>query len=268
MRNGKLKRFRKKAIYKTVLIKNFLKRRFKDKFQHKFLFVLSPPYSGSTLLTEALMRCKEVSCNNILDNKEGQFLFEVREEMRKDPWNPDISFPWEKIKAVWLNYWDPDCKVFLEKSPPNIIRASTLSQLFEPANFIIVIRDPYATIEGLLRRSFKDAKSAAEFWVSCASHQYKNATFLSNVLVLKYEEITEERESAERKVKSFIQELDDFHLGGKFFAHNIQQKPAEVTNFNIEKINKLSKEQLKAINSVLKNNLKYLNVFGYSIIES
>ena len=55
----------------------------------KFLFVLCPPYSGSTVLWRILGTSPQVS----MLPKEGQFVDEVREIMRDEPYNADKKMP-------------------------------------------------------------------------------------------------------------------------------------------------------------------------------
>ena len=40
----------------------------------KFLFILSPPYCGSTMLNQLISSSNNVSCNNNLGTREGQLL--------------------------------------------------------------------------------------------------------------------------------------------------------------------------------------------------
>ena len=52
-------------------------------------------------------------------HRKGQFIAEVTDIMRMDPWDEDLSLPWKKIKAVWDGYWDHQKTYLLEKSPPH-----------------------------------------------------------------------------------------------------------------------------------------------------
>ena len=65
-----------------------------------YLFVLCPPYSGSTLLWKLLSTSQNVS--SLPD--EGQFLPELEGIMRDKPWDGSRPLPWPKIKAVGESY--------------------------------------------------------------------------------------------------------------------------------------------------------------------
>ena len=135
-----------------------------------YLFVLCPPYSGSTVLWKLLSTSPKVSALP----REGQFLNTVKNIMRKNPWNPQRTFPWNVIKSKWEEVWDCSKPILLEKSPPNIIRAFEIEKVFSPAYFIAMIRNPYAFCEGFSRRNSTSMEDAAKFWVKCAEYQIKN----------------------------------------------------------------------------------------------
>ena len=67
-----------------------------------YLFVLCPPYSGSTLLWKLISTSINVSSLPL----EGQYLPELETLMREQPWNRDHVLPWPQIKVVWETYWD------------------------------------------------------------------------------------------------------------------------------------------------------------------
>ena len=121
------------------LLRNRFRRLLYKAPNHKFLFILSPPHSGSTLLSEVLSLSENVSENNPVGTREGQQLPEVAPLLFRQSrrWEPDFKPDWPQIKRIWLKYWDVTRPVLLEKSPPNIVRAAELSIHFVPAFFII-----------------------------------------------------------------------------------------------------------------------------------
>ena len=52
-----------------------------SKKDHIYLFILSPPFSGSTLLNQIISSSKNVSCNNNIGTREGQTLPGVKKIM-------------------------------------------------------------------------------------------------------------------------------------------------------------------------------------------
>jgi len=128
-----------------------------------YLFVLCPPYSGSTLLWKLLSTSANVSALPA----EGQFLPELESLMREKPWDPAHTLPWPEIKRVWESYWNMDRPVLLEKSPPNLIRTQDILAHFHPVKFVVMVRNPYAQSEGLMRRNNWPVKRAANFSMMC-----------------------------------------------------------------------------------------------------
>ena len=123
------------------------------KMKNKYLFILCPPYSGSTLLNELISTSNNVSSNNNQGTREGQKLPSVKKIMfdHDDRWNIGLKYDWEFIKKEWLKHWDISKPILLEKSPPNLIRAFDIQSCFQPCYFICMIRNPYAFCEGFIR---------------------------------------------------------------------------------------------------------------------
>ena len=98
---------------------------------HKYLFVLSPPYCGSTVLWRLLHTSPAGSAHP----KEGQMLDGVKHIMRDGAWDPEKKFPWAQIKARWEAVWDTNKAVLIEKSPPNIVRAFEIEKALQEFDF-------------------------------------------------------------------------------------------------------------------------------------
>ena len=66
----------------------------------------------------------------------------------------------------------------------------------------------------------------------------------------------------------FIPELNDINSNLEFSAHNFKTKgKMKVKNLNAEKIEKLTKDQMREINSHFIKERELLVFFGYTIIE-
>jgi len=144
--NSLLIRITKKNIsYHKRIFKNKIKRIIKQKVDNKFLFILSPPYCGSTLLHQIISTSPNVSIYSKYGTREGQQLPIVKDIMvRETRWEIDVTYDWLAVKKEWMKYWDVTLPVLLEKSPPSIIRAKSLESFFSPSYFIILYRNPYA----------------------------------------------------------------------------------------------------------------------------
>lgn len=229
----------------------------------KYLFVLSPPRSGSTVLWKLLATSPYVSALP----KEGQFLDSVSPLMRGHHWNPEQEFPWVTIKAEWEKFWDMNKPIHLEKSPPNLIRAKEIENVFFPSFFIVMIRNPYAFCEGYIRRKGKSAASAAKFWLKCANFQINNIKNLSNVKYFTYETFTENPHEVRSQILEFLPELGKLDLDVGFSARSILGRGSrKIINMNKIKIDQLSTKDILMINSVLREDAECMHFFNYDFI--
>ncbi|GAB4377354.1 MAG: hypothetical protein Kow0075_05730 [Salibacteraceae bacterium] len=248
-------------------------RLFKRQFGGKeniHLFILAPPFSGSTLLAEVVATSPNVSLNNEHDQKEGMLLpggralygtFEQR-------WDPQYKYNWGKIYALWGRYWDFSKKILLEKSPPLIIRAEELQKRMRNPFFLILVRDPYAHIESLMRRRDWTAEKSAEYSMMCLKYQLHNATTLQNKHVVRYEDMTTNPVDFAQGLIKFLPQLQALNTEKLFTAHNFKNRKMKLVNLNEEKIDRINPSDLSKINQVLSKYHEELSFFGYGLLEA
>jgi hypothetical protein len=253
------------AHYQGVIFRNYVKRWFHKPVHNTYLFILSPPFSGSTLLNELLSTSSSVSSNNTLGTREGQQLPKVRKIMweKADQYDPEEKYDWNFIKAPWLKYWDRTKPILLEKSPPNLVRARQISDHFQPAYFICMARDPYALCESQISRNSMAPSVAAELVVKWLYAQRQNIETLTNLLFFTYEELTSDTLAIGKKLSAFLPALSDLDTARVFNAHNFKNTPMTMKNLNAEKIAKLKKDQLQEINRVFDRHRDLLDYFRY-----
>ena len=230
---------------------------------NRYLFILCPPYSGSTLLWKLIGTSPNVS---LLPN-EGQFLPELRPIMRKTPWEETV-LPWAQIKSVWHGYWDEEKPILVEKSPSHLIRTKDLVEHFQPISFVIMVRDPYAHCEGMMRHHAWDVQTAVEFVAMTLQSQMNNAKKLENSIRFTYEVFTQEPARISEELSKFLPELGELDYKAEFKIHAVDGKVVRpITNLNQQKIVRLSYRQLRMINKVLKNYSKAMEYWGYEYFE-
>ncbi|MCR9245783.1 MAG: sulfotransferase [bacterium] len=224
------------------------------------LFILCPPYSGSTLLWNLVSTSDAVSSLP----SEGQFLPEVRDEMRREPWNREVRLSWPRIKAVWDEHWDHDKAVLVEKSPPNLLRAAEIAEHFAPVRFLVMVRDPYAHVEGLMRRNEWELGFAAHFSRECLRQQMANAEQFDCALRLTYEELVLDPGAVTRRIAEFLPELGALDPQQRFKIHAVDGVVERgIVDLNAQKIAKLSSAQLDAITATLRQDDEAMNYWGY-----
>ncbi len=242
----------------------------------KYVFVMAPPCSGSTVLHRLLETSPYVSA--LPDG--GQCLSEVRDVMRAAAWDKTQNLPWADIRAAWETYWDTSKPLLLEKSPPNMIRAAEIEAAFDPACFIVMMRAPYAHIEGLARRghvppmNLKNAgraqavARAAELWLSFAETQRETIAKSQNVMWLTYEQLTQDTDVAITKLQEFLPELGSLDASARFGIHSVEGTRArELEDMNEAKRRLLTKADFEIINDVLGGHTDLLAFFGYALLQ-
>ncbi len=224
------------------------------------VFILCPPYCGSTVLWKLVATSSAVSALPT----EGQFIPEVREVMRHEPWNPGTRLPWQRIKEVWEGYWDPARPLRVEKSPPHIIRAAEIIEHFSPVYFLLMVRNPYAHCEGLMRRNRWSAEAAAEFAARCLDRQAENARSLPHTIHFTYEQLVADPAAICRRIDQFVPGMGTLDHSRKFSAHSIAGKvDRTLTDFNRRKLSALSTADITTINRVFEGSGEAMAFFGY-----
>ncbi|PWE18474.1 hypothetical protein DDZ18_02390 [Marinicauda salina] len=237
---------------------------------NRFLFILSPPNSGST----ALIRLLQTSANtSILKSRkgEGQFVLGAAPFLLYNSLNSKKIIPWRFIKMCWMGSWDTSKNVLVEKTPGNLFRVEELEEWFRPANYIISIRDPYAFSEGLIRRHYKHKSYtwAAQFWIKFARYQKENIELLGRKAVsTRYEDFTDQPAELVRALRKQIDMLDDIDYRRSMKVHSLDgsvERP--LTNLNDKQIARLSPEQIAEITRVLSREPELLDYFGYELMD-
>jgi hypothetical protein len=214
----------------------------------KYLFILSAPYSGSTVLWRLLQTSRQVAA--LPD--EGQKLPELEAMMRKEPWDPERQFDWALIRSVWERYWDLSRPVLLEKSPPHLCRAETLAREFEPAWFILLLRNPLAVCEALHRRNGLGYTEAAERWLSWLRLLTHCRARLARQTLVHYEAMTEAPGEVFRHLADWLPELSDVDPTAAVRAHSVEgvlERP--LVNLNTLKLDRVAPGEREEVLAVL-----------------
>ncbi len=226
------------------------------------LFVLGMPYSGTTML----WRLIGTSPSATLLPTEGQAVPGARELMRVDHWRVDREIPWAKVRRVWERHWDADKPVRVEKSPPNLIRASQIEEHFDGACFVLLMREPYAFVEGFARRKKNTThRDAARQWVEWATMQRDNLAKLEHTLLLRYEDIAAAPQEAAEQLVQFEPLLESIEADVKVRCHSIAGAgDRQIVNFNAMKRELLSQQARRDVQEELAPHKELLAEFGYA----
>jgi hypothetical protein len=229
-----------------------------------YVFILCPPFSGSTVLWKLIASSENVSSLPA----EGQFLPEIKEIARRNAWNDEATQPWPWFKEIWESYWQ-EKPYKVEKSPPHLLRASEIEKIFIPTYFVAMIRNPYAFCEGYSRRSGQSLRTSALFWQKCARFQRFNIEQLSRILFFTYEDFTEDTTRIVKELEEFLPGVGPLKWMDNYESQSIFGPISKrISNLNDVKIGRLSSAEIDVINTILGEDKSLMDHYGYSFIYS
>ena len=253
----------------------------------KFLFLLCLPGDGSSVLKRVLSNPR----NSMVFQLEGQERYpkkllssvypNLEEEIIRDPKHYD----WEGIKSHWDDLWHKTDtqkynlaveinRIFLQKSPMDIFRVDMLMEEFEGVKFILMTRDPYATVEGRFRKSHVKGNmiESVKLWERMAKLQLE-VNKLDNVLHIRFESLCTNTDNVAQKIRDFIPEFDDFAIDPYMkFKHKHAEStcngPIQINEglrLNGLSYDRLGPENVDKVNKTLDNNQEWLETFNYEV---
>ena len=230
------------------------------------LFILSPPYAGSTLLHEIISTSPEVSPDNIWGTREGLSLPGIRELIDyRRRWDPEYKYPFDAIFKKLKKYWSRRKSIWLDKSPSFIFRATDIESYLPTSKFVILVRHPLALVNSFMVRDKMDLESAAAMVVKSFKFQYANCKTLNDQIWISYESLVNNHNETMKSLLNFIPEFIELPGKKKYKAHNQLGEKMGLTDFNQSKIKSFSEEDLNKLKDIFSSHQQLLDYFGYSI---
>jgi hypothetical protein len=232
----------------------------------KFLFLFSPNNSGSTIIGQYL----ETQTNGYLPpfgNNEGQMAPGVRKIMRKDQWKADHDMPWPEIRDAWSDLARQAGKdLFIECSPPNILRVTSILKSFgEEARCLFSIASPYSFIASILFNYNTPPlrppmlARAAESWVLRAQALKEGSEAHPEFPRMRYEDFCEDPTIVNRALGLEVKARET--IAGKG-----NDPLSEIIDLSPRHHAFLSFSEWEQVNAVLSKHESLMEFFGYSLI--
>lgn len=253
------------------------------------LFILCPNNSGSTYLSRAIAQSHNVWS---LD-REGQHMLGfagpqtlnspwplvwAADEQRLTHFRDSPDYDWDRTRKAWYFHATAarsDAPVFHTKAPPFLLIADQLRDAFENTRFIIMLRNPYATLEGILRRwqrtdaaarTLELAETGARHIVACLEQQIRNIErFADCSVAFTYEELCAAPDAKADEIRALAPQLDDLDLTQRLAIKGTYDEP--LRNMNAEQIARLSPEEIDRANIVFGGREDIFTRFGYSLLN-
>jgi hypothetical protein len=234
----------------------------------KFIFIVGVHRSGTSFLHDILREQNEISGikkNKRLSRNEGQhlqnlipkdpefggsgcFAFHERAHLTE---NSELLNEYTGVDFYnqWKPYWQNlNSDVFVEKSPPSIIRTRFFQELFPNSYFILIMRHPI--INSLATKKFNgnvynyDVEQLIKHWFKAHEIFFNDKKYLKNYLLITYEQLINEPNYVINNIEKFI----DVKFNKKDF---------NVVNGNLKYFNKVDDSYFKYEEDVYK--------YGYSM---
>ncbi|MGE9270711.1 MAG: sulfotransferase [Verrucomicrobiales bacterium] len=239
-----------------------------------FLFLFTPPYSGSTALAHIL---NSAPASMILrSNGEGQWL--VPGLCADDRWDPRKAIHWDSVRSVWLNQVQfveelvGPIELVIEKSPPNLARSAQLLEHFPRHEIMVFNRNPYANCSSILYRQYpaedQSEKERISILTDLANQWVERTQYAKAIidehdpLAFTYEEFCADVASTIHRVVTRIPSLRGIDPHRKVLVKDYA--PQKISNQNQRQISRLTDRELAAIGEQLQSHENLLKDFGYT----
>jgi hypothetical protein len=240
-----------------------------------YLFVFTPPYSGSTALAGVL---NSAPWSMVLNpNGEGQWLLPglINKALR---WEADMEVNWDSVRAVWgqkvkqVEQLTGRVDVVIEKSPPNMVRAEALLNAYPHHEVLVFNRNPFANCASILYRNHKADELTderrlhllnvlARDWMRYAEH-LKRIIEARAPIVLSYEDFCLDTERELEKVISRVPQLQEADPGRQVRVKDYE--PQSISDHNARQIDRLSEAEKVRISQKLSEQQELVAYFGYN----
>lgn len=248
--------------------------------QQKCVFLGGLHRSGTSLLHEVLKLHPEVagfSDTNVPEDEgqhlqnvympaykmggPGKFAFDRRAHMtEKHPLANDKSS--KTLMEEWGQHVNLDGNIFIEKSPPNLLKTRFLQSVFPNSKFVIILRHPIAVAYATKKWSKTSIPSLLEHTLLSYETFLKDAAMLNSFHILRYEDFVKAPDETMVNIYKYL-DLEPIKVTHKI-KKDVNSKYfsmyAKDSGRFLSKITKLTQRCEEFENRA--------NKFGYSIVKS
>jgi hypothetical protein len=173
----------------------------------RLVFIGGLHRSGTTLLADLLGQHPDVSSlrGTGVTKDEGQFLQDVY-PLGRESGGPgrfafgarahlveadvgDAEAARERLLASWTPFWDTTKAVWVEKSPPNLLRFRYLQRIFPEATFVAIVRHPVAVAYATQKWSKGSISRLISHWVHAHEQLEADRPHVRRMVFVRYEDL-------------------------------------------------------------------------------
>jgi len=111
-----------------------------------------------------------------------------------------------KLRASWHKYWDNAKRIYVEKSPSNLLATRFLQAAFANSYFIVIRRHPVPVAMASQKWKFNvtSIDNLFRHWLHCHALFEGDRKYLKRVYELKYENYVEDQDKYHNEIAAFI----------------------------------------------------------------
>lgn len=243
--------------------------------QPRFLFILTPPYSGSTALAELLNSSHRTMF--LQDRAEGQWL--VPGMCEDDRWDPEKKIDWNSVEATWLSKFQEiqglvkNVDIVIEKSPPNMLRIKQLTSIFPNHSLLAFNRNPYANCASIMYRNYEPNNKSpderhqilqllARSWIE-RSTLIRRLVLELNITMFTYEEFCSDISGCIKKIDLPSDAIDSINI--EAIVKVKDYGPQQIISQNERQVANLTMPEIALLTDILANEPDLLSFFGYNL---
>lgn len=251
----------------------------------RHLFLLAPNNSGSTFLAAALGACARAwslpregqhvaGFHGPSSRGTGTRLLWAADPASIATFRDPAAYDWARTNRAWNFHAradHPEADTLIVASPPFLLIADQLAAAFPDAAFLIMVRNPYAVAEGIIRRGAAAgpvapgdslAAAAARHIVATLAAQQANRTALADRAALfTYEEMCRAPDAVTRRIDALVPALADLTLDRSLPVKGRYHE--RLRDMNAEHVARLTPDQRADLDAVFAGHRPLLAAFGY-----
>ncbi|WP_083734285.1 sulfotransferase [Sphingopyxis sp. KK2] len=254
----------------------------------RYLFLLAPNNSGSTFLAAALAGCARAwslpregqhvaGFHGPSSRGTGTRLLWAATPAAIAAFRDAGAYDWDRTRRAWhfqARAAQADADTLVAAAPPFLLIADRLAAAFADAAFLLMVRNPYAVAEGILRRGAAAgpvapgeslATTAARHIVAALAAQQANRTMLgSRATFFSYEEMCRTPAAVAGRIAALVPAFADLDLGSARPVKGRYHEP--LRDMNADQIARLDAAQLADLNHIFDDHRALLDGLGYDRI--
>ena len=163
----------------------------------------------------------------------------------------------ERLLREWCAYYDLSKRVYVEKSPPNIVRSRFLQALAPTTRFVFIVRHPIAVALASRRSMGASIILLMTHWHVAHAIMQRDLPFIHHSIVLRYEDLVARPQACLDRICD-LAELDHFTPRESIVDHNAKY----FAEWEAER-----SEYEWLLGDLFAANQAFLQAMGYSLTE-